>query len=176
MLDLALVVGVLLLGSAALLLLLSGAMRRRSGLPGGRVLLSDTDASRPGKPLYSPQYGLAGTPDYIVDTPQGLVPVEVKPGRTESEPHESHLLQVLAYCLLLEESEGKRPPYGLLRYSSETFKVDYNRETRAYLINILDEMREAARQGEVHRSHDHAGRCRDGAYLTVCEDSLCLEK
>ena len=98
--------------------------------------------------------------------------MEVKPGRTESEPHESHLLQVLAYCLLIEESAGKRPPYGLLKYSAATFRVDYNSETRAYLLSVLDDMRDAARQPEVHRSHAVTGRCKACAYKEVCDEAL----
>lgn len=150
-------------------------MRRESGLPSGRVLHSDMYGGlpgAPGKPLYSARYGLAGTPDYIVATSKGPVPVEVKPGRTEAEPHESHLLQVLAYCLLLEERDGKYPPYGLLRYKTNTFHVDYNRETRAYLLSVLEEMRAAAQQPEVHRSHEVAGRCRACAYKGICEEAL----
>jgi CRISPR-associated exonuclease Cas4 len=164
--------GVLLLGLAVLLLLGSARLRERSGLPGGRILLSDTSEERRGRPLYSETYGLAGTPDYLVQTSKGLVPVEVKPGRTDAEPHESHLLQVLAYCLLVEETEGKRPPYGLLRYSSDTFKVDYNNQTRAYIINVIEEMRAASEQAEVHRSHQAPGRCRACAYKQICEETL----
>lgn len=167
--------GLLLFGLAVLALWWSARLRRESGLPSGRVVHSDMYEDLPGtqgKPLYSARYGLAGTPDYIVDTNHGPVPVEVKPGRTESEPHESHLLQVLAYCLLLEERDGKRPPYGLLRYKTDTFHVDYNHETRAYLLRVLEEMRAAARQPEVHRSHEVAGRCRACAYREICEEAL----
>ncbi|HVG00780.1 MAG TPA: CRISPR-associated protein Cas4 [Chloroflexia bacterium] len=164
--------GVLLLGLAILLLVGSAHLRKRSGLPGGRILLSDTSEQRRGKPLYSETYGLAGTPDYLVQTSRGIVPVEVKPGRTDAEPQESHLLQVLAYCLLVEETEGQRPPYGLLRYSGDTFKVDYNNRTRAYIIEVIEEMRAASRQAEVHRSHESAGRCRACAYKHICEESL----
>ncbi len=160
---------------AALVLLYSSRLKRASGLPSGRVLQSDMYGGlpgTPGKPLFSERYRLTGTPDYIVTTDRGTVPVEVKPGRTEAEPHESHLLQVLAYCLLIEETEGKRPPYGLLRYSTDTFRVDYNRETRAYLIAMLDEMRLAAGGPEVHRSHTAAGRCKACPYRDVCEEVL----
>src|SRR5215210_6806263 len=114
--------GGVLLVLAALLLAGSVRLRHHSGLPSGKLLLSDTGTEERGKPLYSARYGLAGTPDYIVATSRGPVPVEVKPGRTDPEPHESHLLQVLAYCLLVEEQWSKRPPHGLLRYSSDTFK------------------------------------------------------
>ena len=166
-------IGIALLVLAVLAIGYSARLRRESGLPSGGVVQSDTGAGgTPGKPLYSARYGLAGTPDYIVQTGRGLVPVEVKPGRTESEPHESHLLQVLAYCLLIEETEGKRPPHGLLRYSTHTFQVDYNQETRAYLISVLDEMRRAATQTEVDRNHDHPARCRACGYRPLCNQSL----
>lgn len=160
------------MGLAVLALGWSARLRRESGLPSGQVLQSDVGLGTPGKPLYSLRYGLTGTPDYIMQTSRGLIPVEVKPGRTEQEPHESHLLQVLAYCLLLEESEGKRPSHGLLRYSSDTFKVDYNRETRAYLLSVLHEMRGAAEMAEVDRNHEMPARCRACAYKSVCEQSL----
>lgn len=171
MIWLVLIGGVLLL-LAFLLLTWSARLRRSSGLPSGRLLLSDTDATERGKPLYSEQYGLAGTPDYIVVTTRGPVPVEVKPSRTDAEPHESHLLQVLAYCLLVEENLGKRPPYGLLRYSNNTFKVDYNKQTRAHIIHVVEEMRLSAAQREVPRSHDVPGRCRACAYHSTCDQSL----
>lgn len=165
--------GIILLVLAVLALGYAARLRRESGLPSGGVLQSDTGAGdTPGKPLYSARYGLAGTPDYIVQTGRGLVPVEVKPGRTEDEPHESHLLQVLAYCLLIEETKGKRPAYGLLRYSNNTFQVDYNKETRAYLISVLDEMRHASRLAEVDRNHKHPARCRACGYRPLCDQSL----
>jgi len=134
---------------------------------------SDTGAAKvPAKALYSPRYNLTGKPDYLIAARQGLVPVEVKPTRTDPEPQESHLAQVLAYCLLLEDTEGKPPPHGLLRYKSETFKVDYNSETRAYIIGVIEEMKEARSQPEVHRSHEQPGRCRGCAYRELCEESL----
>ena len=165
-------VGVLLVALALLVLGASRRMRVESGLPSGRVLGSDVGTSKKGKPLYSARYGLSGTPDYLVETEDGVVPVEVKPSRTEKEPRESHLLQVLAYCLLVEETTGKRPPYGLLRYSSDTFKVNYDRETRAQLLSVIEEMRGAAIQREVHRSHEVPGKCWGCVYKSVCEESL----
>ena len=163
---------VILLGLAALALALSARYRKLHGIA-GQIVYSDTGASElPAKPLYAPRYGLTGKPDYLVATRQGLVPVEVKPGRTDPEPQESHLLQVLAYCLLIEDSEGKPPPYGLLRYRHETFKVDYNSQTRAYILDVLEEIKEAHRLPEVHRNHEQPGRCRACAYRDLCEEAL----
>lgn len=152
--------------------------RRNSGLPTGEIRASDVGLEERGKPLYSARYGLTGTPDYVVETSRGTVPVEVKPTRTEEEPHQSHLLQVLAYCLLLEEQSGRKPPYGLLRYSTATFKVDYNRATRAHLLEMLDAMRQKSEEEEweVERSHNVAGRCRACGYREVCDRSLWPEE
>lgn len=173
-----------MIGLALGVLLWSRRLRQESGLPSGPLLTSDTDSTHRGKPLTSRRYGLTGTPDYVVRTPEGHVPVEVKPSRTDPEPLESHLLQVLAYCLLLEE-EGEHPPYGLLRYSSGTFKVDYNSQTRQHIIDVITEMRQTldatgspARSlfgrgtVEVHRNHEAQAKCRKCAYRTVCDEAL----
>ena len=172
----AIVVALALISASLLALAWANRLRSASGLPDGEIISHDTSAGERGTPLFSARYGLTGTPDYIVRTSGGLVPVEVKPGRNEAEPHESHLLQVLAYCLLLEESEGKRPPYGLLRYSAHTFKVDYNDQTRTYLLSVMDEVRRAAEEPEVHRNHDQLQRCRACAYRSICEESLWADR
>jgi CRISPR-associated exonuclease Cas4 len=172
----AVIVGIALIAASSLALVWAARVRKATGLPGGRIISRDTGPEERGSPLFSARYGLTGTPDYVIRTSRGLVPVEVKPARYESEPHDSHLLQVLAYCLLLEETEGKRPPYGLLRYSSDTFKVDYNAQTRAYLLSVMDEVRGAAQATEVHRNHDQPQRCRACGYRPVCEESLWVER
>jgi CRISPR-associated exonuclease Cas4 len=166
-----------LLGASVLLLALSARLGRRHGLPAGKVVYSDTGAEQvPSRALYSRRYGLAGKPDYLLATEGGLVPVELKPERTDPEPVESHLLQVLAYCLLVEETEGRPPPYGLLRYRDDTFKVDYNAETRLYIEGVIEDMREARKQTEVHRSHEQPPRCRGCGYREICEESLWPER
>jgi CRISPR-associated exonuclease Cas4 len=172
-----LIVALLLIAAAGFALAGAARLRNRHGLPGGKVVYSDTGPDRrDAKPLYSSRYGLSGKPDYLVATSRGLVPVEVKPERTEPEPRESHVLQVLAYCLLLEETEGKSPPYGLLSYRDDTFKISYNKSTRANLIQMLDEMREVITGGEAHRSHDQPGRCRACLYREACDESLWRAK
>lgn len=168
------VIGVTLISGALLTISRAGRLRRSTGMPAGEIVSSDTGAELKGKPLFSPTYRLTGTPDYVIITPDGIVPVEVKPTRNEDEPRQSHLLQVLAYCLLIEETEGDPPPYGLLRYSANTFRVDYNDATRAHLLEVIDAMRETAEmeQWQVDRNHDNAGRCRPCGYRSMCDQSL----
>jgi CRISPR-associated exonuclease Cas4 len=53
--------------------------RKRSGLPGGRIIYADTSKwGRLEKSLYVPELGLAGKPDYLVEIGDELIPVEVK--------------------------------------------------------------------------------------------------
>jgi len=49
----------------------------------------------------------------------------VKPNRSSSQPYDSDVLQLAAYCLLVEEIYEQRPEHGLIRYKNQTFAVDY---------------------------------------------------
>lgn len=44
---------------------------------------------------------------------------------------DSEVLQLAAYCLLVEETQGQRPAHGLTRYQNQTFAVDYTSHLRA---------------------------------------------
>ncbi|HDH09491.1 MAG TPA: CRISPR-associated protein Cas4, partial [Chloroflexi bacterium] len=95
---------VLLLVAALALLRSARAGRRRTGLPSGRVIYADTGAwGRCERPLFSRRYLLTGKPDYLVEEKGRLIPVEVKPTVSPSTPYRSHVLQLAAYCLLVEE-------------------------------------------------------------------------
>ena len=117
----------LLLTLLALFLLWQAARQRKAaGLPGGRVIYADTRAWGPvEKPLFDPELGLTGKPDYLVQRGNAIIPVEVKSARVGTDPHDSHIYQLGAYCLLVQRSSGKRPPYGILHYPNRTFAIDY---------------------------------------------------
>ena len=145
---------------------------RKAGLPSGRVVYADTgDWRSPDKPFFSAKYGLAGKPDYVVETRAGLIPVEVKSRSAPSEPYASHVLQLAAYCLLVEESENQSPPYGIIRYADAAFEIDYSPTLRRNLLALLDEMRRAGR-GSARRNHDDARRCAGCGYRSMCKQSL----
>jgi len=112
MLYLALAFTLLALG----LFWLSARQRRSAGLPGGRVIYNDTRGwGALEKPLIDEALGLTGKPDYLVREHGRIIPVEVKTGRTPESPYDGHIFQVAAYCLLVEKTYGKRPPYGIIR-------------------------------------------------------------
>jgi CRISPR-associated exonuclease Cas4 len=162
-----------LLAFALFLLWLSSRQRKEAGLPGGRVIYTDTHAwSKVEKPLFDRHLGLTGKPDYLVEQNGQIIPVEVKSGRTPAAPYDSHIFQLAAYCLLVHRTMGARPPYGIIHYQGRDFAVDYTPELEAQLLDILAEMRRDEVRTEVMRSHESAARCARCGFRQVCEQSL----
>jgi CRISPR-associated exonuclease Cas4 len=163
----------LLLVLALLFFRLSNRQRRAAGLPGGRVIYTDTRAwGRLEKPLHSAALGLTGKPDYLVEKDDWIIPVEVKSGRAPEAPYDSHIFQLASYCLLVEKTYGKRPPYGILHYENRDFAVDYTRELEFALVDLLAGIRMDEARSELPRSHDQPSRCIRCGYRNVCDQSL----
>ncbi|MBN1218718.1 MAG: CRISPR-associated protein Cas4 [Anaerolineae bacterium] len=168
------VLAIILMIIGRLLLSRATMLRHESGLPTGRLIYADTDERwRPNdNPLYSAMYHLTGKPDYLVDTPQGIIPVEVKSAQSPDLPYLGHLLQLAAYCLLVEESTGHAPPHGLLKYANALYEVDYTPELRRELLDTIAEIREAWQVDEVRRNHNQPNKCRACGFYQVCEEAL----
>lgn len=170
----------LLLGITALVLIAgvlliwrSSFRRRQSGIPEGKVVYNDLDAwTTLEKPLFDPLLKLTGKPDFVVEQNHLLIPVEVKSSQSPTLPYIGHLLQLTAYCLLLERTNGKRPPYGYLRYANRTLQIDYTQELEATLLDTLAEMRSKERRGELHRSHQDLARCNRCGFRSKCDQRL----
>jgi CRISPR-associated exonuclease Cas4 len=162
----------LIIGMAAIVL--SRRARSGAGLPQGQVVYSDTSRwQRAERPLFSRRHQLTGKPDYVVREGRALIPVEVKSSRAPaSGPRQGHVLQLAAYCLLVEETEGARPAYGLIRYTDQTFRVDNTPELGRALLSTLDAMRRDMARGKSHRSHQDAARCRRCGVRAACKERL----
>jgi CRISPR-associated exonuclease Cas4 len=161
---------------------------KRAGLPRGQLLYSDTghavgriaatETNREGvrqeKPLISREYNLIGRPDYLVRTDEGIVPVEVKSTRCppSGRAYDSHVMQLAAYCLLVEDVVGEDVPYGVIRYSDREVVMDYTPELKDELVALLYEMDEARAAADVHRSHDDARRCAGCSMREACDEAL----
>lgn len=155
--------------------LIVGSERRRqaAGLPRGRLISTDTGAWGPvAGPLYDRHLALTGKPDYLVESGEDLLPVEVKSTSAPPAPYDSHILQLAAYCLLVESHYGRRPPYGILRYANRTFAIDYTAELEAELLDVLDQMRLLERRRSLDRSHEQPARCAHCGYRDLCEQRL----
>ncbi len=166
--------------AALVLLLLAGFLlwqarrqRQQTGLPAGRVIYSDTGAwARVEKPLYHAELGLTGKPDYILHQGDDYFPVEVKSTRSPSAPYESHVLQLAAYCALVEHATRRRPPYGIIAYPGRTFAVDYTPELERQLLDLLAEIHHRERRAAPDRSHEEPGRCKKCGFRRVCDQKL----
>jgi CRISPR-associated exonuclease Cas4 len=152
---------------SVVLFFISSRQHRSAGLPGGRVIYSDTRAWRAvEKPLFNAQLGLTGKPDYLVERSGRFIPVEVKTGRTPQAPYDSHIFQLAAYCLLV------RPPHGILHYPNRDFSVDYTPALESALLQLLDGIRHDERRSSVARSHDEVQRCHRCGFRKVCDERL----
>ncbi len=164
---------ILLLLLGLIFLWLSGRRQKASGLPAGRIIYSDTQHWKPlEKPLFDPDSGLTGRPDYLVEQKDCIIPIEIKSGRAPENPYDSHIYQLAAYCHLVQVTYGQRPAYGILHYSNRTFAIDYTPELEASLNNLLETIRERERQKEIDRSHQSAARCKGCGYRSICNQKL----
>jgi CRISPR-associated exonuclease Cas4 len=167
---------VFLIGIA--LLWRSNQSRKASGLPYGRLVYSDTSRwLSQEEPLYDPDSGLTGKPDYVIQNGREIIPVEVKTSRQPSAPYPGHIFQLAAYCLLIERIYGVRPPYGVLHYSAhpqsgQSFQVDYTSKLEREVIHLLAEMRQQSKRHDVPRSHQSVVRCKACGFSDICNQKL----
>jgi len=131
----------------------------------------DTGAAPP-KMFVSERHGLRGRPDYVMVEGEDHIPVEVKTGRTPRGPLFSHILQVAAYCLLLEEEYQRTPSHGVIRYPDASFDIEYNEDTKRLVLQKLEEMRRALAKGTAHRNHHRPGKCVGCSRRAVCPERL----
>ncbi len=164
----------LLLFLAALLWFRGRDWQRESGLPEGSVIYTDTGAWRPNNDvLHAARLRLVGKPDYLVEQRDGvIIPVELKSSPAPETPWEGQVLQLAAYCLLVEENYGVRPPYGILQYKDRAFAVDFTDELEADLLDVLEEMRAAREDPDPDRDHEDRRRCVACGVRAACDRRL----
>ena len=168
-----LLLALILAAAGVALLWFSRRQRASAGLPAGQVVYADTGAWRRNeRPLFSARHRLTGKPDYLVQDRGRVVPVEVKPGRMATAPYEGDVLQLAAYCLLVEEQYGKRPVFGYLKYSQALFRIDYSDTLRQALLSALQGMRQEWQAQDVAPSHGEPQRCLRCGHREACSRRL----
>jgi CRISPR-associated exonuclease Cas4 len=119
----------------------------------GERIYSDSEAS-PGEVLYSQVLPLVGKPDYIIKEGAAYIPIEVKTGKTPSEPYTSHTMQLMAYCFLIEENYNVTPPGGYIKYPDKEFRIAYTEEAKKSLKYLVKEIMIVKKSGEeLHCNH-----------------------
>lgn len=106
----------------------------------------------------SEMQGLAGRPDAIIIENGALIPVERKP--LANKLRDRYVAQLLVYMRLVEEFEGKRPPYGylILGPSCRKIRIDNTEKRQAWLQGLIDEMR-GILDGVPARPEPHPKKC-----------------
>ncbi len=163
---------------AALFLWASWRLRAQSGLPQGRVIYSDTGAwQRNQQSLFSKAHGLTGKPDYLIEQGDAkhrgmIIPVEVKSAKAPPQPRSGHILQLAAYCLLVETHYGVRPTHGIIQYADKKFAIDYTPSLERELLGVIAAMRDDLATGDAARNHDEAWRCAGCGLRESCEKRI----
>ena len=149
---------------------LAGAVSLRRRAAEGRLgSLVAVDAGRP-VTLRSERYRLVGRPDALRRRSDGvLIPVELKHRPAPPRgPFPSHLTQLGAYCLLIEEATGQPPPFGVLRYTDGERAVPWDAGFRARVLSTLEDAT-GPYDGRADPSPEKCGRC---VWSPRCDASL----
>jgi CRISPR-associated exonuclease Cas4 len=133
-------VGLILLICFGVLLLMHFWKEKQGfGVLRGNRIYQDTQ-EKPGVVLYAKSIPLCGKPDYLVQEKNNIFPVEVKTGKTPQYPYLNHIMQLMAYCYLVEEHYGIKVLGGYVRYPSQEFKIAYTEEARQSVIEVVQEI------------------------------------
>jgi CRISPR-associated exonuclease Cas4 len=123
------------------------------------------------KSLRVEAYDLVGKPDLVIEENGFYIPVELKTAKSPRQPYDSHVMQLMAYCLLLEAHYGVRPPLAVLRFTQDDkeFRIAYTPERETLLKTILERMKKFQEAEDVHRN---TNKCRACSFFEVCEEWL----
>ena len=145
-------------------------MKKNYKIQQGTITYSDLN--KPAKALFSKKYKIAGKPDYIVKQNKNYLPVELKTGK-HAEPQKNHILQLAAYCQLLEENYGGFVPYGILVYNnSYQYKIPFDPMLRFELENTITKMRQYMISGKSIPNHNDSRRCISCSMRKYCNKKI----
>lgn len=146
---------------------------RRGRIPWRWVRYDDAArrGRKPERTYYDAETGLSGKPDFIIDGWGTSTPIEVKSGRTPDSPYPGHVMQLAAYCYLIERCDRRSVRRGILRYPETSFEISYTIELRRRLLATLEALRKAEAEG-YPRTHRDFTKCRGCGYRSHCDERL----
>jgi CRISPR-associated exonuclease Cas4 len=164
----------ILICTAIWILMKSRRSQKELGMPAGNVIYADDGTwFQNDEVLTDPELRLAGKPDYLVEQENGrIVPVEIKSGMAPALPWPGHVMQLIAYCRLVEATYGVRPTHGILQYKDRAFSVEYSGPLEQDLLETLRDMYQDYHAVEVNRDHHDPRRCASCGFSERCDQSL----
>jgi CRISPR-associated exonuclease Cas4 len=166
----------LLLAAGGVLVVISRRWEAEAGIPGGRVVSVDLAGDgRPADPMTDEALGLRGRPDLVLEAGGRWTPVEIKSAQAPPMPYLSHILQLAAYCRLVEVTYGHRPSHGILHYADRTYSLPYTRPLEREMLRMIGRI-QAQAGGLPDRSHQEGGRCAACGYAAICDQRLAARQ
>jgi CRISPR-associated exonuclease Cas4 len=154
------------LAAYALLGRWSRSERAQVGLSSGTIETTDDSAER-APTLRSRRYGLVGRPDQLIRVGNALIPVEQKPKARRLQ--QSHVLQVAAQCLLVQEVHRIRPPYGIVILAGGSqHQVEFSPALELRLLDTMACMRTMLQSSAPPEPRWAEGKCRACAFRHTC--------
>lgn len=145
-------------------------LKKKHKIQDGKITYQDLN--KPAKPFFSKRYGITGKPDYIIKKNNYFIPIEVKTG-VYDRPQKNHILQLIAYCHLLEENSGRFVPYGMLVYSDiSEHKIPFDPKIRFEFESTIKNMRQIMKTGIITRNHNDLFRCKNCSMRSYCDTKI----
>jgi len=146
---------------------------KQKGFSEGEIVFTDIDKWEKKKfTLYDKNYQLCGRPDYIRKMDDEFIPVEVKTTERINKPHAAHILQLMAYCYLVEQTFSIHPTYGELHYPDKIFQIPFTTENQQELIDTLQMMRRRLKGRSVNREHNSFKKCTHCGFRDICDQKI----
>ncbi len=122
--------------------------------------------------LHSAARGLTGVIDMVLRDGAQAYPVEFKHSRRDH--FHNHKLQLTAYAVLLEETQGATVPCGFIHnsWSGRTYRVEITANLRAELEMALHDIRRMVASERLPAPTPQRSKCTDCEFRNWCADVL----
>lgn len=132
-----------------------------------REIVSGVTSLSPKKYVSNTQ-GIAGTPDALIIENGYVIPVERKP--MARKIRDRYVAQLLVYMRLVEEFEGKKPPYGylILGRNCRRVKIENTAKRQKWLQGLLDEMRDILNDRAKAKPAPYPAKCHRCSVRSHC--------
>jgi CRISPR-associated exonuclease Cas4 len=122
--------------------------------------------------IESKRLGLSGKLDLLIESPEGLFPVDFK--LTTGRPHRNHVMQLCGYARLLEEVYQREITKGFVYLIPQNDAVifDLTEDRKREVDQLIGDIRRMIEQERMPPPTPVRNRCADCEYRNYCGDIL----
>ena len=120
--------------------------------------------------LRSERLGLTGKLDLLIDSPEGLFPVDFK--WTTGSPYKNHIFQLCGYALLLEDCYQRVVNKGFVYLipKNDAVVFDLTDDLKTETRRVLEDIRAMVEREQMPPPTPIRSRCTDCEYRNFCGD------